>query len=260
VRKETFDVPQPGAPTAGVPLEQEKAKQGVTFAWRAPAELDLFQVQISRDPSFQTIIVDQEVTRSYFENPVSETGTYYWRVRGKAGDKTSSFSTSTRFEVLTEAEIAARKAERAPNEIAARPNNINADVRKTQPEKTPTPAGPTMSPIAPVNSQVNVSGKRSIGFRWKAARGARGYRFRLYRGAGGGRKLVMEKNVNQPAYTLRDFSKLDVGAFSWEVHAKPISNRSEKISARFTITTDNRLNNLRPEDIEFISPDTIYKE
>ena len=29
---------------------------------------------------------------------------------------------------------------------------------------------------------------------------------------------------------------------------------------RFRITVDDNLNNLRPEDIEFISPDTIYKE
>ncbi|MCR9142803.1 MAG: FecR family protein [bacterium] len=265
VQKENFDVPQPGAPTAGAPLAKEDAQEGVTFAWRAPPELNLFQVQISRDPSFQTVIVDKEVSRSYFENPVSQTGVYYWRVRGRSGDKQSSFSSSTRFEVLERSEIAARQA--GKKEAAAEPAGGAADAttlaareREESARKTPTPAGPTMKAIAPVNSKVNVSGARSIGFRWKAARGARGYRFRLYRGAGGGRKLVLEKNLNQTKYVLSDFSKLDVGTFSWEVQAKPLSNASEKISARFTITTDSRLNDLRPEDIEFISPDTIYKE
>ncbi|MEQ9366164.1 MAG: FecR domain-containing protein, partial [Leptospirales bacterium] len=208
VRKESFDVPQPGAPTAGRPVAREDAQEGVTFAWRAPVEMNLFQVQISRDPSFQTVIVDQEVTRSFFENPVSETGTYYWRVRGRAGDRQSSFSTSTRFEVLERSEIAARNARKPRRKdpaVAARTEKENADPgNDKQTEQDPTPAGPTMRAIAPVNARVNVSGARSIGFRWQAARGARSYRFRLYRGAGGGRKLVLDKNVNQPAYTLSD--------------------------------------------------------
>lgn len=258
-RKEGFDVPQPGAPSAGVPLAREDAQNNVTFAWRASPEMNLFQVQVSRDPSFQTIIVDETTSSSYFQNPVTETGTYYWRVRGSSGTTQSSFSTSTRFEVLERSEIAARSAARK-NQQADPATNAREEAARKNAAEAERNQGPTMAAIAPVNSRVNVSGARSIGFRWKAARSARGYRFRLYKGAGGGRQLVLEKNVNRPAFTLSDFSKLDVGAFSWEAQARPISNRSEQTGARFTITTDNRLDNLRPEDIEFISPDTIYKE
>lgn len=259
IQKESFDVPRPGAPTTGAALAREDASKGVTFAWRAPAELNLFQVQISRDSSFSTVLVDREVRQSFFENPVTENGVYYWRVKGKSGDKESSFSSSVRFEVLERSELAAREAARNKRNAIITPEKKVPEERPVA-ERKKQPDKRTMAAVSPVNSRVNVSGVRSIGFRWKAARGARGYRFRLYQGAGGGRKLVLEKNLTKSGYVLTDFSKLDVGAFSWEVQAKPVSNRSEKINARFTITTDNRLNNLRPEDIEFISPDTIYKE
>ena len=256
VKKDTFDVPQPGTPSTGGALAEESAGKGVTFAWRAPEELNRFRVQISRDPSFSDVIVDREVSQSYLENPVAETGTYYWRVKGGSGSKESSYSTSVRFEVLNAEQLAAREKSKVRPD-AETVQTAEAERRKeTERQKEPE-RGPTMVAVAPVDSQVNVSGVRSIAFTWKAARGAPGYQFRLYRGAGAGRKLVLEKNLSKPGYTLTDFTKLDVGVFSWEVKA---TRGSEEIGARFTIVADSRLNNLRPEDIEFISPDTIYKE
>ncbi len=265
VQRDGFAAPSLESPRSGQTVPVASAGDTVLLSWRASREISRYEVEVSQDSSFTTSVTTQRADRNYLNYKAPKTGTFYWRVKGYAADgKATPYSPVQRFAVTSQDEslIAGKDEELAAADTAAkeqqaqreRAERERAERERAEREERERPN--TFAAVAPVNSTVDVTKVKSIRFHWKPSRGARSYTLRLYRGGQGARKLVLEKTVRGTEYTLTDFSVLDIGTFTWILTDTP---GGQVIESRFQIAADT-LDNLRPEDIEFISPETIYKE
>jgi len=108
VKKDAYDIPRPHHPRHNQQLALEWfRKTGVLFVWRDIPEIDKYQLQISRNPSFRRLVLNRNVSGNYSTmRSMPGTGTYYWRVRGiSAAGKKSGFSSKVRFYVRRRIDI-----------------------------------------------------------------------------------------------------------------------------------------------------------
>jgi hypothetical protein len=68
----------------------------INFSWDAVIEATDYQLQISTDGGFWTIIYDQTITTTTHSYTLPEVDSYYWRVRGKNATLTGLWSTPSR--------------------------------------------------------------------------------------------------------------------------------------------------------------------
>ena len=233
-------------------MSLDRARQGGLFSWGAAEELSSYEVQVCRDRACNDVITERRTSQHINKlRGLDQEGTYYWRVRGfSAGGKSSAYSPPVAFAVSEKGEDQLVEAE-----------TDAADTADSGDSGSEKPSGPPFAALAPINNApINVSKQKSVDFSWRRAPGASAYRLRVYRGSGGGRKLALSQTGSGTRYSLRDFRKLDLGVFTWTVEPRIGGRYAPAADGRFRITVDDNLNNLRPEDIEFISPDTIYKE
>ncbi len=73
-------------PSEGAVVELEKPDQLVAFKWDKVDEANLYQFELSDDPSFKKIIVGREVEANNISTSLADTGRYYWRVKIKRGN------------------------------------------------------------------------------------------------------------------------------------------------------------------------------
>lgn len=73
----TFRVPYPGPSLEDTQLQEDS----MTFAWRAAAENQRFQVQFARDSAFNDIIHDEPMSTPQLTIAKPDSGTYYLRIK-----------------------------------------------------------------------------------------------------------------------------------------------------------------------------------
>lgn len=223
------------APETISPFENEnyanlQAKEGILFNWRGPAEMTRFAVQISQSPEFATSVLNKTHDRSFVVVKDMPDGQYYWRVKGvTAAGKESPFSAVRKFSV-------------GPGFM-----------------KSEFDAADQVKPVFPVRTAVDMTGRKTLDFRWEPVAGAKSYNFRLFRNDRGILTPVLAQNTQAPAFSVTDLKILDVGNYAWEVQAE---GGDKKPTGRidFSITLSQYLRNLRPGDIQLVNPDTVYRE
>ena len=75
---------------------------GIAFDWQASSEFRNFDLQVSSDSGFTSIVIEKQVSNrsSYLSREALANGTYYWRVRGRsASGQTSAYSATRSFQV-----------------------------------------------------------------------------------------------------------------------------------------------------------------
>jgi len=87
------------APSLVSPEDGSNVGTEVTLEWSAVADADGYHVQVSQDSSFSSLVVDAEVADTSYTATLTE-GTYYWRVRSKSGNYTSTWSDVWSFNVI----------------------------------------------------------------------------------------------------------------------------------------------------------------
>lgn len=243
-------------PSVGYPSRNEILdlktlnEDGITFNWEMDSELRTALLQVSKDSSFKSPIIERSAPGRYATLRMNvKEGQYYWRVlgmdrRGKkteysktgifrvensdqgepekareTGDQGSSPTVQEQSEPSAKQEEQSQASERIKESQTADPGEQKDRTGEDQPEK---PAGPVTlkSPTLKSPGQgstVDMSTKDSITFRWSPVAGASEYSFKLLRGG----KEVFSTRVSSTSYTLTDLSVLDVGTFSWSVSALP---------------------------------------
>ena len=90
---------------------------------------------------------------------------------------------------------------------------------------------------------------------------AKYYKFSIYNLKRKNKKVYQTKTKDNKLI-FKKFSSLEVGKFKWEV--APIFNEKGEnppaSGAKFEILYKSSLRNLSPEDIEILSPETIYRD
>lgn len=87
----TYIPPKIQAPRAKQKIEQKNLSGGLLFSWEAIEELEQFDFQLSKNPSFRKLLSHKTTQDNFIKLRILlDTGSYYWRVRGKTKDKKQS--------------------------------------------------------------------------------------------------------------------------------------------------------------------------
>ncbi|NUM42519.1 MAG: hypothetical protein HUU45_12905 [Leptospiraceae bacterium] len=200
--------------------------EGIQFSWKRADQAGSFLVEISNSKEFHKIL-DSRTTMGYslFYN-FNKSGEYYWRVK-LVEDKTDL--------------------------LISAPRNIKIL------EKISDPV-----PISPKNHDIiDMAHKDSITFSWEKMDRAKSYTIEVFQTSQNGKRIILTDDTNSTNYTLRNLSKLDEGKFSWTLNANSIDKGQKKrignpVSSDFTITLTNKIKEIKPSDIEILSPKTQY--
>jgi len=225
------------SPDTASPFQQEHlpgtaAKDGVFFNWRGSPEMRSYILQVSPGAGFGSSVNTQKTTQNFVMLKGIPDGQYYWRVKGITTDgKESPYSQVRSFTV---------------GQAYMKSEFELVDKNK-------------LHPISPVRIALDMTGKKTIDFRWEPVFGARSYNFRLFKNTGGKLEPIFATTTPGSQFVLTDLTILDIGYYAWDVQANGgVLEPSGRID--FSITLNRYLQNLRPGDIQFVNPDTIYRD
>jgi hypothetical protein len=216
----------------------------VLFNWRMNAEIKNFQIDISYDEQFQKILLSKQVPHPYYiTKELSQKGTYYWRVRGLLSDKFTGYSQVSSFVVSDSLNISGSVVK----------NTLPTDPHPTEPKK--------VSPLFPIDHEFDLAHGKPLKFSWNSEAPADFYLFKI-RNINHSKKPkeVFQTKVKNTEYAFKDFSKLEVGLFEWEVTPYKGSIAGKPSTNRFRIQFHDPLQSLHPADIQIISPQRMYKD
>ncbi|MBL8022381.1 MAG: FecR domain-containing protein [Leptospirales bacterium] len=224
------------APETASPFQKEHfastvTKEGIFFNWRGTGDMKSYIIQISPSPGFGSSFMNQKTEKNFVMVQGVPDGQYYWRVKGLTADKESPYSAIQSFTVGAA--------------------YMKSDIETVDKNK--------IRPLFPARTAVDMTGKKTLDFRWDAAAGAKKYNFRLFKNNGGALQPIFATTTQAPQVTLTDITILDIGYFAWEVQAEGGSTAATG-RVDFSITLNRYLQNLKPGDIQFVNPDTIYRE
>lgn len=224
--------PETASPFMSEHLTVSEAKEGIFFNWRAPGEMKSFVLQISQNPGFGNSLMNQQTEQNFSVVKGMPEGIFYWRVRGTtASGKETPYSAVQSF-------------------------TIGDKYMKSEME---TPDATRVHVLFPLRQAVDMTGRKSIDFKWEAVPGARKYNIRLYRNLGGKYEPIYAGSTTATGFSYTDMKSLDIGYFAWEVQAEGGTLQpSGRID--FSITLNRYLQNLKPGDIQFVNPENIYRE
>ena len=96
-----FLPPTPVTPLTGQILSkrllQNEEQNRILFAWQKTNFTTAYEIEVSADEQFQTILLKKVVPQNYFAFPNPKAGQYFWRVRSIAKDVASQMSEPQKF-------------------------------------------------------------------------------------------------------------------------------------------------------------------
>ncbi|WP_411824750.1 FecR domain-containing protein [Leptospira sp. 'Mane'] len=241
-KDDSYPAPTIIRPSNGSEISLDEIQKGqAIMIWEGNAELVKYKLEISKDIKFSSTNLSKETASNFFQPNWKEfsPGTYYTRVKGFASDgKEGTSSPVSKFSIVEK---------KTPEE------------EPKKEEKADKPKPPPLELISPVNNVVQMKGKNSLDFTWKAGPGSDKYEFVLYQIEGPRRTAIYRAQTKSLNLSIRDLTILDEGTFSWELLEHRDGNPTQSRKGNFIIALD-QLKTLRPNDIEFISPKRLYKE
>ncbi len=245
IKKSTsYPAPNLLRPNNGSEITLEEIKKGqAIMIWEGNPELVKYKIEISKDAKFTSTVFTKEISTNFVTPNWKDfgQGIFYARVRGIASDgKDGEMSPVSRFTILDKKTV---------EEVTKEEDTKNED----------KPKPPVMEILSPVNTVVEMKGKQSIEFRWKAGSGADKFDFVLYQIAGSKRIAVFKTQAKSSPVIIKDLSILDEGPFSWELTEYRNGDATQSRKGNFIISLD-QLKTLKAADIQFISPKRLYKE
>lgn len=88
-----FSPPVPKIPENGAQLSKKqlmKEENQILFTWEKTNFTSSYMIQVSTDPSFQTLLTTQTTPENFFVIKDPQPGTYYWRLQSFSGNQKAS--------------------------------------------------------------------------------------------------------------------------------------------------------------------------
>lgn len=224
-------------PTPGSEITNEEIQLGkAILIWEGNPEYNSYQIQISKDINFANANITQTSTTNYLTlvpGSVQE-GSYNVRILGQTPDgKKSDWSDVLKFKVV---------AEKSKIE-----DKITSENERY------------LELLSPSSRILQMKGKSSIDFEWKASSDFDKFDIVIYHHLGEKKIAIYRSSTKSNKYKFTDLSLLDEGSFSWELTGMKNGTGVLSRKGNFLLALD-QLKSLKPSDIEFISPKRIYKE
>lgn len=209
-------------------FDYAQGNEGIHLSWKRPEQTGNFLVEISGSKDFQKILDSKTTTGYSVDFNFSRQGEYFWRVKLVEDKAELLISPARSLKIL---------------------------------EKISDPV-----PIFPANNdKIDMSDKDSIKFIWEKIDRAKIYSIEISQNTATGKRMVLKEEIGGSSYTLKDLSKLDEGQFSWTLKAYYLEKGQKKalgnaVKNDFTITLAKKVKEVKPSDIEILSPKTQYVE
>lgn len=238
-----FSEPKIERPTNDKLLASTFQEQGILI-WSSSSELVKYEVSIASDPNFKNIIFKKDSFRNFIQPKLKlNKGEYLWRVKGySASGKESLYSSLGRF-ILVENE----------SELSPIKEESSKDSDDTNISNSPKLLK------YPIDTVVDLSGEKYLNFSWNKDANSFVYVLSIYQDENGKKRPIHQIKTKESNYKLQDLTILDEGKFSWEVTVLSGTKQIRRESGKFIIAL-TKLRNLKPSDIEFISPSVLFRE
>lgn len=255
VEAKTFELATP-ADKEQIPLSGTKSS--ILFSWKSTSLSRKYRLQVAPSSSFKDLILNQALSEKSYTSSFSKEGVYYWRVAEIHNGNKEIFSNIRSFNL-------SKSAEKNPEEKKLEEDKkieakkIEKDLEKEKSKESITNLAPEK--LSPLSGRFDISKQKEIKFHWSEVKYASYYIFRVLASDKKSKVLLTEK-VSKNSYSLRNFSKLSEGNFVWDVTPYDKKNNSGKVAkGKFTIDLDNDpLKKIKPEEIQILSPETIYRD
>lgn len=223
-------------PGNGAEISNEEVSLGkAILIWDGNPEYNSYQLQIARDTSFKNNVLNEVVSSNFYtiNSGILNEGIYNVRILGKTQDgKTSEWSEILSFKITNQ---------------------------KTKVEEKDISTSETyLEILSPSSRIVQMKGKSSLDFEWKASNDFDRFDLVIYQHNGEKKTAIYKSSTKTNKYKLTNLSILDEGSFSWDLTG--IKNGTSVLlrKGNFILALD-QLKSLKPNDIEFISPKRIYR-
>lgn len=207
----------------------ETGSSGIEIHWKRPDQYGSFSVEFSTSKDFQKIAESRQTTSYSATVAGLNPGTYFWRVRLLAEDKS---------ELLVSAARSIRILEALSGPVPLYPAN---------------------------NEKIDMAEKDSLKFTWEKADKARSYTVEILQNTSSGQKLILREDTKSTNLVVKDLSKLDEGEFTWTLRANYGENDSRgkqknPVTKDFSIILSRKTEEVKPSEIEIISPKHQFVE
>ena len=91
----------------------------IDFGWKEFSGSQKYRFVLAKDPAFQDVVYDEQLSRAHFAHGNLKAGDYYWRVSGMDGWNEGGFSETRQFRVVQDREPPPLTVQLIPEDIAA---------------------------------------------------------------------------------------------------------------------------------------------
>lgn len=235
-------------------------KNEVYFSWTVSPINSKYKLEISQDSDFKDIVKSVTVNYNSINVYDLKKGKYFWRVTNvplsddiePIVSKTNSFTLFEAWQDKSISSLIDTDESKKPEDNTQDKESTakNDSIREIKPES-----------LSPNKARIDVQKTKSILFQWEKIPVASEYKVSI-KNAQKKDKIVYQAKTKINQLLFKEFSSLEIGKFKWEVY--PIQKDSEShpdpATGTFEIIYHNQLKKLNPEDIEILSPETIYRD
>lgn len=245
-------------------IEEEIFLKNGIFIWNGNKEFQSYELQVSMEQEFQKPIIKQSLKENFWK-PESKwkPGEYYWRVRGiTESGNSSNYSPIAFFQILSKDNQNTELAiESSPSSLDKEVSNQLEISKIKERDSAPTEMETKSIIVYPKNTVIDLSGKKSIRFEWTHWKNKKQeeYILSIFTEKKAGIKPILQIKTTSLFYELNNLGILQEGTINWEVAVTKGEKILYKESSKVILSIE-KLKNLKPEDIQFITPPVLYKE
>jgi hypothetical protein len=215
-----------------------KSSTSISFSWSKHPLSSNYKIILSKNPNFSEIIKEVSLSSTRMMVQDLPVGTFYWKVAALPSMENADpiYTSIRKFSIL------------------------DTDTVKTEEDVVLDNKEILEKSMKPNKENLVIETKKPIVFKWQDIEGTNYYEFKMYNENRDKKSPIFNTKSKKNELVLSDYSYLDQGKFFWEVN--PVDNsgkKGEPAKGEFIINVEDKLKNLKPEDIKIISPDTIYR-
>lgn len=111
--------PIPTTPEASGVFYYRDLPPKIDFGWQEFSGKQKYRLVLAKDPAFQDVVYDEQLSRAHFAHGNLKAGDYYWRVGGMDGWNEGRFSETRQFRIVRDREPPPLTVQPIPEDIAA---------------------------------------------------------------------------------------------------------------------------------------------